>query len=224
MPLQEFESFAISRPVSEDDWTYINASIVDILKIPPQQHAQEFGHNVVLARRQELYRIMQQSGVLSDHPDKNIDAILEPRIASSLAPVEVPVDGVKFFGENEHWRNVALVVGGEDDTLSSERRTYLERARLRAAKSDRFEFNVTLARVRPEVATATFLAQLSAGIPSVITLNPVITTEQNRRRTPGGPTNPADNILPPISRMTNKDVRTLRPIPQSLLDSLKPKP
>lgn len=222
MSLREEESFALSRPVGDDDWNYINAAIVDALKIPNHQKTQDYGHNVVLLRRRELYLTMSQSGILTDDPDENLAAILEPTIDSSLQPIEVGVDSVKFFGNHKDWRNVALVVGDANATLSDERHTYLERARGYRTRNDRFEFNVTLARIRPELATTSLLAQLSADMPSTVTLTPMIITQSDRRPARKITEHTIDNILPPFSRATNKDVRTLRPIPQSFLASLRP--
>ncbi|MDB5167629.1 MAG: hypothetical protein JWN26_774 [Candidatus Saccharibacteria bacterium] len=218
MALSEEEFFPVSRPVSLDDYKYIDEVIVDVLKIPRQQKSQLFGRNVALLRRRELYLEMQRSGVLDNDPAKNVRTIFEPAPESTLAPIEVGIDSVNYFGNHKDWRNVSLVIDDQDGVLNDERQKYLERARGQRPNTDRFEFSLTLARIRPEMATASLLAQLSDGIPPSITLSPVSIP---RRRSLQTQERDKRSLLPPPSQ--NPVVRTVRPIPQSLLDSLRPK-
>lgn len=224
MPLSERDSFAVLRHVDPLDHDVITASIIEALQIKSTPDERNFGRSVILLRRKELYDEMKLSGLLTDDSEENITKIIDPAIPSSLEDIDVPVESVEFFGNDQSWPTLGLVMNDAEGALTAERREYLGRARQRTITRDNFTFKVPLVNVRPERATPLLLARISSAVPSIITLNPVETVLPKTRHESPRPTAPetSSHRGTPRRQLSNSDVRTVGTgIPQSLLDSLR---
>jgi|GEM_PF-2008184 len=227
MPSREPEPFDIRRTISSEDAAGITDTIVS--KIDANDRlSTPLVRGLILVRPDELTDRMKRSGILTHDKEQNVAKILEPTLTSALNPVEVPVHRLKFTEYGTEWATLRLMLADVTRTLTDERRAYLARARGHELSGDHYGFDILLARVRTELANISFLKQLKPAMPKTITLEAVSswspdsvpkTTLPSKKGNSFGLADPLN--LPP--RITSQDIRAVRPIPQSLLDSLRPK-
>jgi len=161
---------------------------------------------------------MWENGVRDSDIATSHKRILLPIVASSLLPIERKVD-LQYVGDDPRWRSIALIIDdSEDMVLANERRAYLRRASGESFRGlGNFAPDITLARIRPRLATSALLDEIASQMPDSVMLDPATTSfpthmPERMQETLG--------LIPVVPSRTPRQVGS---IPDGLLRTLRPR-